>query len=113
MFRTLIIGAGFGSRVVAGCYEEAGMTVQVVTPRDAEAVRHACAEPFDLISVHSPPFLHAEHVNLALDHHHAVLCDKPFGVSPDEARQMLNGRTRWASCTSSISSSATTRGDNA
>ena len=89
MFRTLIIGAGFGSRVVAGCYEEAGMRVQVVSPRDAEAVRRACAEPFDLISVHSPPFLHAEHVNLALDHHHAVLCDKPFGVSPDEARQML------------------------
>ena len=89
MFRTLIIGTGFGARVVAGCYEEAGMTVQVVSPRDAEAVRSACAEAFDLISVHSPPFLHAEHVNLALDHHHAVLCDKPFGISPDESRQML------------------------
>ncbi len=89
MFRTLIIGTGFGSRVVAGCYEEAGMSVQVVSPRDSQAVRSACAEPFDLISVHSPPFLHAEHVNLALDHNHAVLCDKPFGVSPGEARQML------------------------
>jgi predicted dehydrogenase len=89
MFRALIIGAGFGSRVVAGCYVEAGMTVQVVTPRDAKAVQDACAEPFDLVSVHSPPFLHAEHVNLAIDHGHAVLCDKPFGVSADEARQML------------------------
>jgi predicted dehydrogenase len=93
MFRTLIIGTGFGSRVVAGCYEEAGMTVQVVTPRDPKAVQAACAEPFDLVSVHSPPFLHAEHVNLAIDHGHAVLCDKPFGVSSDEARQML-GRAR-------------------
>jgi predicted dehydrogenase len=89
MFRALIIGAGFGSRVVAGCYEEAGMTVQVVSPRDPQTVRAACAEPFDLVSVHSPPFLHAEHVNLALDHGHAVLCDKPFGVSAEEARQML------------------------
>jgi predicted dehydrogenase len=95
MFRTLIIGTGFGSRVVAGCYEEAGMTVQVVTPRDPKAVQAACAEPFDLVSVHSPPFLHAEHVNLAIDHGHAVLCDKPFGVSSDEARQML-GRAREA-----------------
>jgi predicted dehydrogenase len=95
MFRTLIIGTGFGSRVVSGCYEEAGMTVQVVTPRDPKAVQAACAEPFDLVSVHSPPFLHAEHVNLAIDHGHAVLCDKPFGVSSDEARQML-GRAREA-----------------
>jgi predicted dehydrogenase len=75
--------------VVSGCYEEAGMTVQVVSPRDRQGVRKACAEPFDLVSVHSPPFLHAEHVNLALDHGHAVLCDKPFGVSAEEARQML------------------------
>jgi predicted dehydrogenase len=89
MFRALIIGAGFGSRVVAGCYEEAGMTVRVVSARDAKSVRSACAESFDLVSVHSPPFLHAEHVNLALDHEHAVLCDKPFGVSAEEAKQML------------------------
>lgn len=89
MFRTLIIGTGFGSRVVAGCYEEAGMTVQVVSPRDSEAVRNACAEPFDLVSVHSPPFLHREHVNLALENGLAVLCDKPFGMSGDDARQML------------------------
>jgi predicted dehydrogenase len=89
MVSALIIGTGFGSRVVAGCYEEAGMTVQVVSARDAKIVQAACAEPFDLVSVHSPPFLHAEHVNLALDSGHAVLCDKPFGVSADEARQML------------------------
>ena len=88
-FRTLIVGTGFGARVVKGCYEEAGMEVEVVSARDANVVRAACAEPFDLISVHSPPFLHAEHVNLALDHGHNVLCDKPFGVSSGEAEQML------------------------
>lgn len=89
-FKTLVIGSGFGARVVKGCYEEAGMEVTVVSARDAEAVRTACSRPFDLVSVHSPPFLHAEHVNLALDHGHNVLCDKPFGVSADEARQMLD-----------------------
>jgi predicted dehydrogenase len=88
-FRTLIIGTGFGTRVVQGCYEQAGMQVQAVTPRDPEAVRRACAEPFDLVSVHSPPFLHAQHVNWALDHGRNVLCDKPFGVSAAESRQML------------------------
>jgi len=89
-FRTLIIGAGFGTRVVKGCYEEAGMNVEVVSPRDPVAVRQACAEPFDLISVHSPPFLHAQHVNWALDYDRNVLCDKPFGISMSEARQMLD-----------------------
>ncbi len=89
-FRTLIIGSGFGSRVVSGCYEEAGMEVQVVTPRDPDAVRKACAEPFDLVSVHTPPHLHAEYVNLALDHGRNVLCDKPFGVSVAQAQQMLD-----------------------
>jgi predicted dehydrogenase len=88
-FRTLIIGTGFGTRVMQGCYEEAGMEVAVVSPREEEAVRAACAEPFDLVSVHAPPFLHARYVNWALDHGRNVLCDKPFGVSAGESRQML------------------------
>src|SRR4051812_13809088 len=89
-FSALIVGSGFGSRVVAGCYQEAGMEVEVVTPREPASVRAAMAKPFDLISVHSPPFLHAEHVNMALDHNHHVLCDKPFGTSAKEAQQMLD-----------------------
>src|SRR4051812_12009885 len=88
-FRSVVIGTGFGSRVVAGCYAEAGMTGNVVSPRDPAAVRAACAENVDLVSVHSPPFMHAEHVNLALDHGRNVLCDKPFGRSAREAEQML------------------------
>jgi predicted dehydrogenase len=48
-----------------------------------------CARPdVDLISVHSPPFLHARHVGYALDGGHAVLCDKPFGRSAGEAEAM-------------------------
>jgi predicted dehydrogenase len=90
-FKTLIIGSGFGSRVVKGCYEEAGMEVEVITARDnGPAIREAISRPWNLVSVHSPPFMHAEHVNLALDHGHDVLCDKPFGVSSAEARQMLD-----------------------
>ena len=87
--RVALIGTGFGSRIVAGCYRDAGMDVAIASPRDPEAVRAACAADVDLVSIHSPPFLHAEHVGVALDHGRNVLCDKPFGVSASEARAML------------------------
>lgn len=89
MLRVSLIGTGFGSRVMADCYRDAGMAVEIVSPRDEAAVRAACAADVDLVSVHSPPFLHARHVGLALDHGRHVLCDKPFGASSAEARAML------------------------
>ncbi|WP_217429569.1 Gfo/Idh/MocA family protein [Sphingomonas bacterium] len=91
--RVALIGTGFGARVVAGCYRDAGMTVDIVSPRDAGAVRAACAGDVDLVSIHSPPFLHADHVGLALDHGRNLLCDKPFGTSADQARRMLDRAT--------------------
>ena len=65
------------------------MEVEVVSPRDAEAVRRACAAPADFISIHSPPFLQREHVLLALEHGRNVVCDKPFGLTSAQAREML------------------------
>lgn len=87
--RVAVVGAGFGARVVAGVFRDQGMDVDVVSPRDPAAVRAAIAAPVDLVSVHSPPFLHTEHVGWALEHGHDVLCDKPFGRTADEARAML------------------------
>ena len=87
--RAAVIGSGFGARVVAGVYRDEGIEVEVVSPRDAVAVRGAIAAPVDLVSVHSPPFLHAEHVGWALEDGRDVLCDKPFGRSAPEARAML------------------------
>ena len=87
--RVALIGTGFGARVVADCYREAGMEVEIASPRDPERVRALCARDVDLVSIHSPPFLHAENVGLALDHGRNVLCDKPFGVSAAESRAML------------------------
>ena len=87
--RVALIGTGFGSRVVAGCYREAGMAVEIVSPRDSAALHAACADEVDLVSIHSPPFLHAEHVALALASRRNVLCDKPFGMSAAESRAML------------------------
>jgi predicted dehydrogenase len=87
--RVAIVGAGFGARVVAAVFRDEGVEVDVVSARDHAAVRAAIAAPVDLVSVHSPPFLHAEHVGWALEQGRDVLCDKPFGRSADEARAML------------------------
>jgi predicted dehydrogenase len=86
-----VIGSGFGARVVAPVFAATdGCTVvEVVSARDAGAIAALCARPdVDLVSVHSPPFLHAAHVRAALDGDHAVLCDKPFGLDAGEAEAM-------------------------
>jgi predicted dehydrogenase len=64
--------------------------VDVVSPRDEAAVAALCARSdVDLVSIHSPPFLHLDHVRRAIDGDHAVLCDKPFGRGANDAREML------------------------
>jgi predicted dehydrogenase len=87
--RVGVIGTGFGSRVVARTFQGIGCEVtDVVSPRDPSAVAALCRSPLELISVHSPPFLHAEHVRWALEAGVAVLCDKPFGTSATQAGAM-------------------------
>lgn len=91
--RVGVIGRGFGARVVAPSFEatEGCSVVDVVSARDQEAVAALCARPdLDLVSVHSPPFLHLGHVRRSVDAGHAVLCDKPFGRNADEAGQMVD-----------------------
>lgn len=89
--RVGLIGRGFGERVVAAAFEatEGCEVVEVVSPRDEAAVAALCARnDVDLISVHSPPFLHVDNVRRAIEGGHAVLCDKPFGLNADEAKEM-------------------------
>jgi predicted dehydrogenase len=90
--RVGVIGTGFGARVVAPVFAETEgcEVVDVVTPRDDAAVGDLCARPdVDLVSVHSPPFLHAAHVRAAIVGGHAVLCDKPFGFDAFESEALL------------------------
>jgi predicted dehydrogenase len=90
--RVGVIGTGFGAGVVAPAFRAAPDcdVVEVVTPRDDAAVSALCARAdVDLISVHSPPFLHLEHVRRAIDAGHAVLCDKPFGRNAEESASMV------------------------
>jgi len=91
--RVGIIGRGFGERVVAPAFRAtAGCeVVDVVTPRDEAAVAALCARAdVDLVSVHSPPFLHLRNVRCAIEAGHAVLCDKPFGRNAKEAAEMCD-----------------------
>ena len=91
--RVGIIGCGFGERVVAPAFRatDGCEVVDVVSPRDSSAVAALCGrDDVDMISVHSPPFLHLDHVRLAVEGGHAVLCDKPFGRNAAEASTMCD-----------------------
>jgi predicted dehydrogenase len=90
--RVGVIGTGFGATVVAPAFKAAKdcALVDVVSPRDDAAVAALCARSdVDLISIHSPPFLHQAHVRRAIAAGHAVLCDKPFGLDAGESAAML------------------------
>lgn len=89
--RVGVIGRGFGERVVAPAFQaiDGCEVVDVVSPRDGAAVAALSGRTdVDLISVHSPPFLHLDHVRRAVDAGHDVLCDKPFGRNAAEAAEM-------------------------
>jgi predicted dehydrogenase len=89
--RVGIIGRGFGQRVVARAYAdtEGCQVVDVVSPRDEGAVAALCARgDVDLITVHSPPFLHLDNVRRGIEAGHAVVCDKPFGRHAGDAKEM-------------------------
>jgi predicted dehydrogenase len=87
--RVGVIGTGFGAGVVAGAFRGSGCEVtDVVTARNPAAVLALCRSAVDLVSIHSPPFLHRDHVMMAIDAGRAVLCDKPFGRSLDDAIAM-------------------------
>ena len=90
--RVGVVGTGFGARVVAPVF--AGTpgceVVDVVSARDDAGVARLCdRDDVDLLSVHSPPFLHAAHVRRGIARDHAVLCDKPFGISSLEAEPLV------------------------
>jgi predicted dehydrogenase len=86
--KVAVIGRGFGAYAMKPAFEAAGWEVDLVPSRDEDAVNAACAGDADLIAVHSPPFQHREHVMKAIAAGKDVLCDKPFGASGTEAREM-------------------------
>jgi predicted dehydrogenase len=90
--RVGVVGTGFGARVVAPVFASTPgcEVVDVVSARDDAGVANLCDRgDLDLVSVHSPPFLHAAHVRRAIVADNAVLCDKPFGVDALESETLL------------------------
>ncbi len=90
--RVGVIGRGFGASVIAPIFDEAEgcEVIDVISPREGKDVRALCErDDVDLVAVHSPPFLHRECVDRALDAGKAVLCDKPFGRNAADAAAML------------------------
>lgn len=87
--RVGVIGRGFGAQAVAPAFEatEGCEVIDVVSPRDEDAVAKLC-DAVDLVSVHSPPFMHLRNVRVAVERGRAVLCDKPFGRNVEEAQAM-------------------------
>lgn len=86
-----VIGTGFGARVVAPVFDttDGCRVVDVVSARDQHAVDDLVARrDVDLVSIHSPPYLHVPHVRRALEHRKAVLCDKPFTLSAEQAASL-------------------------
>jgi predicted dehydrogenase len=91
--RVGIVGTGFGGRVVAPVFAETEgcEVVDVVSARDDAAVAALCGRAdIDVISVHSPPFLHLDHVRRAIGAGRAVACDKPFGRDAQEGAAMCD-----------------------
>ncbi|HEY3832077.1 MAG TPA: Gfo/Idh/MocA family oxidoreductase, partial [Acidimicrobiia bacterium] len=90
--RVLVVGTGFGARVVAPVFSETRgcAVVQVVSARDDEGIASGIArERPDLVTVHSPPFLHDRHVRIVLDAGvGAVMCDKPFTIGADTSESL-------------------------
>jgi predicted dehydrogenase len=86
-----VIGRGFGLHVVSDAFRKTD-GIEVLAPvsaRDERAVAELIADPrVDLVSVHSPPFLHERHVRMALDAGRSVLCDKPFTSSVETSRRL-------------------------
>ncbi len=95
--KVFVIGTGFGSRVVAPAFTATPgcEVVGIISARDHGGIDHAirAARP-DLVTVHSPPYLHREHVLAAIRAGvPAVMCDKPFGLNALESRTMLDAAT--------------------
>jgi predicted dehydrogenase len=90
--KVAVIGTGFGARVVAPAFDatDGCEVVDVVSPRDDAEIARVSARPdVDLVSVHSPPFLHAAHVRTVLASGKAVLCDKPFALDAEESAALV------------------------
>jgi predicted dehydrogenase len=110
--RVGVIGTGFGASVqIPGFQLCDGATVVAVASGRLERAREVAAHfgiphafddyrqmlsdvPLDLVSVVTPPYLHAEMVLAAVERGLHVICEKPFALDLAEAQAMLAAAER-------------------
>eukprot|EP00123_Amoebidium_parasiticum_P019978 comp39799_c0_seq1/m.47398 comp39799_c0_seq1/g.47398 ORF comp39799_c0_seq1/g.47398 comp39799_c0_seq1/m.47398 type:complete len:376 (-) comp39799_c0_seq1:905-2032(-) len=104
--RVAIIGTGWGTRVQVPVFRKCGFTVTAVwarTQKKAEKVASELGIPFatcvineillnrdvDLVSIATPPHLHADYSIMAIRAGKHVICEKPTALNATEAFKML------------------------
>ncbi|MBX3012371.1 MAG: Gfo/Idh/MocA family oxidoreductase [Caldilineaceae bacterium] len=104
--RVGFIGTGWTERVQIPMFRRGGLVAQAIAsanPANAERVAHKLSIPqrytdwrdliaadnIDLVSIVTPPHLHAEMAIAALQAGKHVLCEKPMAVNVAEAEAML------------------------
>ena len=78
--------AGLWSRTPERARAEAERLDIAMFTTDAEAL--ITSPDIDAVAVHSPPATHRDFCQMAFDAGKHVLCDKPFAMNADEAREM-------------------------
>ena len=110
MARIGIVGTGWGARVQAPTFREAGLDVVAIAGRDPQKTRKAADElglrphdhwrelvtsaDVDFVSVTAPPFEHREIALAALEAGKHVLCEKPTTLSPAQAEELVAAARR-------------------
>jgi len=110
MARIGIIGTGFGAKVQAPLFREAGLDVVAIAGQHADKTRNVAAElglrphedwreliaspDLDLVSVTTPPSEHLEMAAAVLEAGKHVLCEKPTALNAAEAEQLVAAARR-------------------
>ena len=105
--KVAIIGTGWGANVQVPIFRQAGLEIAALWARSQEKARNVAAElsiPFgstdyeavinqpgvELVSITTPPGLHAQMTAAALEAGKHVLCEKPTALNAAEAELMLS-----------------------
>ncbi|HEV7919601.1 MAG TPA: Gfo/Idh/MocA family oxidoreductase [Thermoanaerobaculia bacterium] len=89
MVRIGIVGAGWGARVQAPAFREAGLEVVAVAGSRDDWRALVNSPEVDLITITTPPSEHREMAIAALAAGKHVLCEKPTALDAGEAEAML------------------------
>ena len=111
MARVGIIGTGWGARVQAPVFREAGLEVVAIAGHDRERTRKIAEdlslEPLewqqlvrrsdiDLVTIVTPPSEHVKMAVAALDANKHVVCEKPTALNTAEAEELVRAAQKHA-----------------